>query len=716
MSFLAEILASQGEADMKELNGKIQEINKQIFLLKEEVTLTMEDIYINYTCALVDTNHMLNKTKNLVGKINDVKERIDDQLKKEIESSKEELESLTRSLKESIITYELINNLLNIHLVFEASQDVKNNSKFLEIAQQLKAVEEDLKNDRLGIENMEIFESLQSELQFHQRKHSYNTVKLWSQCFVWSESLIENYHKTVKLSLNSNIDNEQLFKALYYYELLSFEMSEFSEKLFKDVLCPVVSNVAQVDIEGNTGLLVKIGLQGKKPACIDVLNNLTIVFNFLNLYLNFKANQEVSFISELKKHISDDFCNFFIKNCLSLTVPKRRDELQSYKALVEEITAFELLLKDVGFIEEDNKVIAEYATNIEELFAKKTCETFLAAARNIMKKDLHDIKEVGTAKGNVPTNLSVSTHLNTLSLYTFQFPHCQISKSTDELLALVEEVLAEVIHNTDMCAAQLFYTARNIFSLYCDIVPTFHSRLLDSIPQQSAILHNNAMYLAHQLMYLGQNHLPQIHKLLRAHTITFVDLVEPMRGLAAETLSRQLIKQRTNITNILRDSGLVTLSDSTKFPEGIEKAIRMCLRQLALLQTVWQHVLPANTYCKALGLLCNAFVEELISKVVALEDISADTATQLVVIFNLVQQKAPNVFPEPLEIHRHVKKWSKFCELQLVLGASLRDVDERWADGKGPLAQEFTADQVRHLVRALFQISDRRAVLLAKIV
>lgn len=70
-----------------------------------------------------------------------------------------------------------------------------------------------------------------------------------------------------------------------------------------------------------------------------------------------------------------------------------------------------------------------------------------------------------------------------------------------------------------------------------------------------AILHNNAMYLAHQLMYLGQNHLPQIHKLLRAHTITFVDLVEPMRGLAAETLSRQLIKQRTNITNILRDSG-----------------------------------------------------------------------------------------------------------------------------------------------------------------
>lgn len=45
------------------------------------------------------------------------------------------------------------------------------------------------------------------------------------------------------------------------------------------------------------------------------------------------------------------------------------------------------------------------------------------------------------------------------------------------------------------------------------------------------------------------------------------------------------------------------------------------------------------------GLLCNAFVEEIISKVIAAEDIPADTATQLVVVFTLIQQKAPQVFP-----------------------------------------------------------------------
>lgn len=52
------------------------------------------------------------------------------------------------------------------------------------------------------------------------------------------------------------------------------------------------------------------------------------------------------------------------------------------------------------------------------------------------------------------------------------------------------------------------------------------------------------------------------------------------------------------------------------------------------------------------GLLCNAFVEEIISKVIAAEDIPADTATQLVVVFTLIQQKAPQVFPVSLTVYQ----------------------------------------------------------------
>ena len=39
----------------------------------------------------------------------------------------------------------------------------------------------------------------------------------------------------------------------------------------------------------------------------------------------------------------------------------------------------------------------------------------------------------------------------------------------------------------------------------------------------------------------------------------------------------------------------------------------------------------------------------------------------------------------------------------------------RWASGKGPLAVEFPVDEMKQLIRALFQNTDRRAAVLARI-
>ena len=51
----------------------------------------------------------------------------------------------------------------------------------------------------------------------------------------------------------------------------------------------------------------------------------------------------------------------------------------------------------------------------------------------------------------------------------------------------------------------------------------------------------------------------------------------------------------------------------------------------------------------------------------------------------------------------------------MILNASLREIEDRWADGKGPLAVEFSPDEVKRQIRGLFQNTDRRATLLAHI-
>ena len=66
----------------------------------------------------------------------------------------------------------------------------------------------------------------------------------------------------------------------------------------------------------------------------------------------------------------------------------------------------------------------------------------------------------------------------------------------------------------------------------------------------------------------------------------------------------------------------------------------------------------------------NSIVEEMVQRVLILEDIAADAAVQIVSIFTALQDKAPEVFhleknkeTSKGDIIRYVKKWNRFKEL-----------------------------------------------------
>ena len=116
-------------------------------------------------------------------------------------------------------------------------------------------------------------------------------------------------------------------------------------------------------------------------------------------------------------------------------------------------------------------------------------------------------------------------------------------------------------------------------------------------------------------------------------------------------------------------------------------------------------------------------IVEVTDSIVALEDISADDTKQLSRLLNTIADRAPELFEVPgdekanvnAEVQRNVAKWQRFRELDMILNASMIDIGDRWASGKGPLAVAFSANEVKQLIRALFQNTDRRAAMLAKI-
>lgn len=143
------------------------------------------------------------------------------------------------------------------------------------------------------------------------------------------------------------------------------------------------------------------------------------------------------------------------------------------------------------------------------------------------------------------------------------------------------------------------------------------------------------------------------------------------------------------------------------------------------LGTVWQDVLPVSIYCKAMGNLLNTAITEVIAKIMMLEDISSEDGEHLHTLCQTIIEEGPLVFIPLAEEHKnrkyqeevplYVKKWGTFKELVVVLRANLQEIVDRWADSKGPLAVEFSSSEVKSLIRALFQNTERRAVALTKI-
>lgn len=146
-----------------------------------------------------------------------------------------------------------------------------------------------------------------------------------------------------------------------------------------------------------------------------------------------------------------------------------------------------------------------------------------------------------------------------------------------------------------------------------------------------------------------------------------------------------------------------------------EKSIRQCMRQQELLKTVWHKVLSYPLYNRTIGNILNYMCSTLINSVMCIEDISSKAAEQLVEVFKIVINRGPKLFTDPKEINLFVPSWYKFNELNFVLGANLVDINDRWTDGKGPLAMQFKANEMKSFIRALFQNTDRRAAVLSKI-
>ncbi|KAI5730384.1 hypothetical protein M8J76_013038 [Diaphorina citri] len=727
MSYIGEVLKSARNAEMVNLNSKLNSLSKTISAFKLEVINMLGTIYIDFDILGIEEGNRLSiQKKQLLEDIVDVDGRINMQIEKDVKKSGEELKKLTIALKELKFEMDIINGLLNINDMLNRGHDMLKEldwHSMVDFAQHINQIESLLESknaDTSNYKQLDIYIHLKDELCLLKQKFLISTLDEYKSNIIWWEVFqdeMTSEPKKIVIKIHQQEQRKHYVQCLHLMDSLSQEISVFSNSLLNDVLKPITRGKATVSI---VNLLNHVNIQVEfksEPGnasgqgrsvqeSSDIIENMIMLFNALHSYLHFHLDPDAShdtynsnsidevhsiasFYTEMGAIISEPFVQDFIQACLNEAIPTSACNTGLLDHFLSLIQSFEMCLKDTGFLGLDHQSspFCDYRKeNMSCMVINKKCTMYLDQARTIMKKSLQVMKQVEPRDVSELMNATLNRKIaeamqdegqvnNSICANLFQFPKCFVSESTLELLDLTQALLADLCTEQDTVCNKLCHTMLNIFIMYCDVMPLYHQKLLDSTPEASetpgqysrsqcyhqklldstpeasALLHNNCMYIAHHLCTLSDTYREQLSKSSRSESpsvkydLIFVDLVVMLRNLSKETLNRQLDVQRALLKQYVKQSGLDSISTQLSLDPNVEKQLRAALSQLSFLRTAWENILPRHIYCRSMGSLVTSLIKEVIACLVNTSDITSHVSQALLLLFDMIQNHVTMLMP-----------------------------------------------------------------------
>uniref|UniRef100_A0A8C2TKB9 Zw10 kinetochore protein n=1 Tax=Coturnix japonica TaxID=93934 RepID=A0A8C2TKB9_COTJA len=733
-SLVAAVLANSGRLDKEDLGTRIGRLSRRVEELKGEVCTMITKKYSEFLPGMQSAEELVARVDGLCRSIDLLRAGVENEVQRDLNVAVAEFSELKQQLEQDTLVLSILKKLQEFDTALKEYNTALLEKRYIEAAQQLEKARSSLKmlESRKGFE-LKILKALSTELTVQTQNMLYHLGEEWQKLAVWKlppsketigpESVIHSeLHLCTLPSKEEEIAGPPVASVLQAFAVLGelrTKLKTFGKLLLKYILKPLISYpFLQPFIEEQSDVVIlkfrseKPDLDHSSPA--EVFDKIKFILEVLHKYLLSKLSLpfglslnkkecRVTLAELLGDMIWEELSDCLIQNCLVNSIPSNSSKLEQYIEVIKSTEEFEKALKKMKFLKGDATDLLKYARNVNSHFANKKCQDVIVAARNLMTSEIHDTVKItpdscvtlpklpDPGSGDHVKMQKTSKHLpnkmvhlendSKLSKYTFSLPTCRISASVEKLMELAYQTLLETTASTDQCCIQLFYSVRNIFQLFYDVVPTYHKENLQKLPQLAAIHHNNCMYIAHHLLTMGHQFQYRLTNILCDGAATFVDLVPGFRRLGMECFLAQMRVQKGEILERLSSARNFSNMDDEENYSAANKAIR--------------------------------------------QDISAEDADRLYSLCRIMVEEGPQVFtplPEEEENKKYqeevpvyVQKWMTFKELMIILQANLQEIVDQWADGKGPLAAEFSPAEVKSLIRALFQNTDRRAAALAKI-
>uniref|UniRef100_A0A8R1DKL2 Uncharacterized protein n=1 Tax=Caenorhabditis japonica TaxID=281687 RepID=A0A8R1DKL2_CAEJA len=508
--------------------------------------------------------------------------------------------------------------------------------------------------------------------------------------------------------------------------------------------------------------------RGKKDKPMNVEKVLEVMEVFFSKLSEVLRNNELldatgrPLTSMIGATIEASLIHMVLKDVIAIAAPVSEtadEDQQLFLQLLKRGEQFVETMKELGFFNQSAKLVFELDT--DTIFVTRRCFAIVSKANKLINETYEKLVTVGV-EDNAELSIEVlpdaAVHAEDVRkrygddvarLFSrqgesqfpsyFAFQKCLVSESVVNFVNLLRDNMIAVFNTEDEAArAKLALTAENIVRLYVIQSPRKHAELFSSVPTMAAVFYNNCYYISHCIMTLSLEAKGPIQKTLMEPLL--LDSVIRLRGVATDCMEKTLTRCRREMTAYLEDHSIFehlpanykTTKTTFAAPEQMIEAdvlvpreepkmikcLAACLLHIRLIANNLREILTEVVYCKVVGSLVSFLLDSLVHHVVATSDFRENDANVMADVFKRLLEAVADIVA-----YKNQSKVTDFCareyfrlnEIVFVLGNRMQDIEHRWFNAKGPMAEHLSRSEVVGLIKALFADSQNRADLIGRL-
>lgn len=752
---LTDLLSDHNDVSLSSIEHEVAVLEREIANAVINVATTVELKYGQFIPQVCNSYELLerirkanncaeNAISNASSTIARINKECGDENEKDMLSRLEVVEECRRKLA---VLEEIEQLMCSLWHSTSTDSPLKNASYIAAVEQKLKFINEsDADSGEMFAER--IYPNLMQALVVEREGLCHSLSESWNETFCFAES---NEYTYFTISSDGKTQIAERISAMAELRMLDEKLAKLSNSIMEKFLKAIIMSSLPEDVFIYNG---HIGVASFCKYCIRHLptledakkKNAPVIFEKLKEFFTYLNNDlgeiivhgndgDTPFVQMLCKKISGELVSIIVQEIINPVIPYDMEGMREFEELLELAGDFHNFMRELGLFNESTVTFKQFTENFDLTFINRRCAKIFMDARKLISLPYTEITKVG--EGNVEEKETIKEVLDEaerVECGAVHFPRnytprilrlqsCSVSNSMLKFVELVKSTIkAAADSETDMAAERLLETARNLVQLFVLTAPRQHHAQICAVPQVAAVFYNNCYYLCHALMTMEFEIPPPASNALQHKklAISFVEYFPKLRELAADVLEKQLAECRRQISTLLSDDQMFVGIDNENQMKKCEGAIRGSVMQLEQVARVWREVMSNMVYAKSMGNLAGFTLNNLIRIVISLEDIRACDAEIAAGILSRTISNIEQLFIIGNNPHTTIQRFAerpyyRAKEVVFCLNASLQDIFDRWCDGKGPLADCLKAKEVRQLVKALFQNTEKRARVLAVI-